>query len=79
MAEEGDTASQPTKRPLYRRILADTRPLEESGVVASVTSPIFSAVSGGLASVVGVALLGLLRPAFARYDSRKQTTSEARV
>jgi MFS family permease len=43
----------------------------ESGVVASITSPVFSVVSGGLASVVGVALLGLLRPTFARYDARK--------
>ncbi|MDQ6907161.1 MAG: MFS transporter [Chloroflexota bacterium] len=42
----------------------------ESGVVASVISPVFSAVSGGLASVAGVVLLGLIRPAFARYDAR---------
>ncbi|MHB8645665.1 MAG: MFS transporter [Thermomicrobiales bacterium] len=44
----------------------------ESGIVASVTSPAFSAVSGGLVSVFGVVLLGLIRPAFARYDARKQ-------
>jgi hypothetical protein len=43
----------------------------ESGVVASLTSPTFSAISGGLASVVGVALLGLLIPTFARYDARE--------
>ncbi len=48
----------------------------ESGVVASLTSPVFSAVSGGLASVVGVVLLGLIRPAFAHYDARKHTTNE---
>ena len=42
----------------------------ESGVVASIISPVFSAVSGGLASVAGVVLLGLIRPAFARYDAR---------
>lgn len=48
----------------------------ESGVVASLTSPGFSAVSGGLASVVGVVLLGLLRPAFVRYDTRMQATTE---
>jgi len=48
----------------------------ESGVVASVTSPAFSAVSGGIVSVVGVALIGLLSPAFARYDARKQATNE---
>jgi MFS family permease len=43
----------------------------ESGVVASLTSPAFSAVSGGLLSVVGVVLIGLTGPAFARYDARK--------
>jgi hypothetical protein len=43
----------------------------ESGIVASLTSPAFSAVSGGLVSVIGVVLLGLTRPAFARYDARK--------
>lgn len=47
----------------------------EAGVVASITSPVFSAVSGGLASVVGVVLLSLISPAFARYDTRKATTS----
>jgi MFS family permease len=49
----------------------------ESGVVASLTSPVFSAVSGGLASAAGAVLLGLLRPAFARYDGRKRVVSEA--
>jgi MFS family permease len=39
----------------------------EAGSVASLTSPVFSAVSGGLACVVGVVLLGLAVPAFARY------------
>ena len=48
----------------------------ESGVVASVTSPVFSAVSGGLISVVGVVLLGLINPAFARYDARKHIVNE---
>jgi len=48
----------------------------ESGVIASVTSPAFSAVSGGIVSVVGVVLLGLLSPAFARYDARKHVTNE---
>jgi len=45
----------------------------ESGVIASLTSPVFSAVSGGLISVVGVALLGLFSPGFARYDARNRT------
>jgi len=48
----------------------------ESGVVASLTSPAFSAVSGGLASVIGVVLLGLSGPAFARYDIRQHRTNE---
>jgi predicted MFS family arabinose efflux permease len=46
----------------------------ESGVVASLTSPGISAVSGGIASVIGVVLLGLIRPAFARYDARTRAT-----
>jgi MFS family permease len=41
----------------------------EAGGVAALTSPVFSAVSGGLACVVGVVLLGLAVPAFARYRS----------
>lgn len=45
----------------------------ESGVVASLTSPVFSAISGGLVSIVGVVALALLRPAFARYDARGDT------
>ncbi len=49
----------------------------ESGVVASLTSPVFSAVSGGLASVAGVMLLSLLRPGFARYDARKHSAEAA--
>lgn len=50
----------------------------ESGIVASVISPAFSAVSGGLASVIGVVLLGLTSPAFTRYDTRKHLTNEHR-
>jgi hypothetical protein len=41
----------------------------EAGSVAALTSPVFSAVSGGLACMVGVLLLGLAVPAFARYRS----------
>lgn len=51
----------------------------ESGVVASITSPVFSAVSGGLVSVVGVVLLGLINPAFARYGARKHRTNEPEI
>jgi hypothetical protein len=39
----------------------------EAGGVATLTTPVFSAVSGGLACVVGVVLLGLAVPALARY------------
>jgi MFS family permease len=39
----------------------------EAGLVASVTSPTTSAVSGGIATVIGAALLRLAVPAFARY------------
>jgi Transmembrane secretion effector len=39
----------------------------EAGGVATLTTPVFSAVSGGLACVVGVVLLGLAIPALARY------------
>jgi MFS family permease len=43
----------------------------EAGVVAQLTSPVFSAVSGGLACLAGLALLGLAFPAFARYTARE--------
>lgn len=39
----------------------------EAGLVAAVTSPAVSAVSGGVATVIGAALLRLTVPAFARY------------
>jgi MFS family permease len=40
----------------------------EAGTVAALTSPQFSVVSGGLACIAGVLLLGALSPAFARYE-----------
>jgi MFS family permease len=39
----------------------------ESGTVASLTTPVVSAVSGGLGCLAIAALIGLLYPAFARY------------
>jgi MFS family permease len=39
----------------------------ESGAVGSLFTPTVSAVSGGLATIAGAALIGLLLPAFARY------------
>jgi len=41
----------------------------ESGAVAAAVGPVASAVSGGLLCVVGVVLLGLAYPVFARYDA----------
>jgi MFS family permease len=41
----------------------------EAGVVASLTSPTFSVVSGGLACVAGVAVLGALVPQFRKYHA----------
>jgi MFS family permease len=43
----------------------------EAGVVAQLTSPVISAVSGGLACLAGVIALGLAFPAFARYSARE--------
>ncbi|WP_174505137.1 MFS transporter [Streptacidiphilus carbonis] len=45
----------------------------ESGTVAQLTSPTFSAVSGGLACVAVMLLLAARYPSFARYDSRNPT------
>ena len=45
----------------------------ESGSVAQLTSPTFSAISGGLACVVTMLALALRYPAFARYDARDPT------
>jgi MFS family permease len=42
----------------------------ESGVVASIWSVQVSVVSGGLLTIVGMGVLRLLVPAFARYDAR---------
>jgi MFS family permease len=39
----------------------------EAGTVASLTTPVVSAVSGGLGCLAIAALIGLLYPAFARY------------
>jgi MFS family permease len=42
----------------------------EAGAAASVVTPTFAVVSGGVACIAGVVLLGALVPAFARYDAR---------
>jgi hypothetical protein len=42
-------------------------------VVASLVSVPFSVVSGGVACIVGVAILNARFPQFARYDARHPT------
>jgi MFS family permease len=44
----------------------------EAGVVASLTSPAFSAISGGLGCLAGVVVLGLTRPALSQYEAKVQ-------
>jgi len=43
----------------------------EAGVVASLVNLRFSIVSGGIACVAGIALVGLAFPAFVRYDAKR--------
>ena len=45
----------------------------EAGAVASLISPQFSVVSGGLVCIAGVVLLAALVPSFARYDAEHPT------
>ena len=45
----------------------------EAGVVGSLVSVPFSIVSGGIACIAGVFVLGLLVPEFARYDAKHPT------
>lgn len=42
----------------------------ESGALGSLTSPVISALAGGLATIAGAAVIGLALPAFARYRAR---------
>jgi hypothetical protein len=39
----------------------------EAGALGSLTSPTISALSGGLATIVGTIVIGLALPAFTRY------------
>jgi hypothetical protein len=50
----------------------------EAGVVAAITSPVISAVSGGLACLVGVVALGLAFPGFARYRASDASDASTR-
>ncbi|MFN2589336.1 MAG: MFS transporter [Actinomycetota bacterium] len=45
----------------------------EAGAVASMVSVPFSVISGGVACILGVGILGALVPQFARYDARHPT------
>ena len=51
----------------------------EAGALGSLTSPAISALSGGLATIAGAIVIGLLLPAFARYQAqpRMQTQQPA--
>ena len=42
----------------------------EAGALGSLTTPVISAVAGGLATVAGAVIIGLALPAFARYRSQ---------
>jgi len=45
----------------------------EAGAVAALTNVRFSIVGGGFACVIGVGIMHLLLPAFARYDAKNPT------
>jgi hypothetical protein len=49
----------------------------ESGTVASLTSPVFSAVSGGVGCVAIAAAIALLFPALTRYRASAATATLA--
>jgi MFS family permease len=44
----------------------------EAGALAAVTSVRFSVISGGLGCIVGVGVMAMLLPEFARYEARSQ-------
>ncbi|OLB76778.1 MAG: MFS transporter [Actinobacteria bacterium 13_2_20CM_2_71_6] len=47
----------------------------EAGLVAAFTSPAVSAISGGLACLVGVAVVAVAVPAFTRYEAARPPAS----
>ena len=49
----------------------------ESGALGSLTSPVVSAFTGGLVTVVGAVVLGVALPAFTRY--RREPADPARL
>jgi hypothetical protein len=50
----------------------------EAGAVAAVTSPVISALAGGLATVAAALVIGLALPAFTRYRSELDAVPGAR-
>ena len=50
----------------------------EAGAVAALTSPVISAVAGGLATVAAALVIGLALPAFTRYRSQPDPEAGAR-
>jgi MFS-type transporter involved in bile tolerance (Atg22 family) len=48
----------------------------EAGALGSLTSPVISALSGGLATIAGAIVIGLARPAFARYRRQPHDLTE---
>jgi MFS family permease len=48
----------------------------EAGTVAALTSPVISAVSGGLACVVGTVALALALPPFRRYEATTEAATQ---
>ncbi len=48
----------------------------EAGALGSLTSPAISALSGGLATIAGAIVIGLLLPAFARYQAQPRAQTQ---
>lgn len=49
----------------------------EAGALGSLTSPAVSALSGGLATIAGAIVIGLVLPAFTRYQRQPRAATEA--
>ena len=47
----------------------------EAGALGSLTSPVISALSGGLITIAGAVVIGLALPAFTRYRARDASTT----
>jgi hypothetical protein len=51
----------------------------EAGALGSLTSPVISALSGGLATIAGAIAIGMALPAFARYRPQPDTEAASAV